>query len=812
MGGLLLLGLVAVGTAPRWGAGRIERELEDRLSNRLGLEVEIASTRLSWRTAELGGVRLRGDGIDMNLEHVTVHLDRRALRSAEIKVTTIEVEGGHLEAERGALEDLGRRARDMVEEPADPNRQSWLRRRTKLTPQRLSIDGLGFGIDDNERRVTGSLEATVDPADKSTEIEVRGLLAELGLGTPVRIQGITTALRMEAGGLRFPLTIEVEGASAELNENISVAGVHGNLTIVDAEASTLEVELTGGFSDVAPAATQSAGVHSQELWSIAGSFARDLSAGEIEVDMQAFELARVPEVLGRLPLVESEAATVGGHLEIGFGGGVAKLEGRVTLAGLNVSHQLLAREVVRDVGFSVEIDAEIDPVARRLTLHRLTLGRAGVELIANGEIVHAAVREERRYRVTLEIPEVDCQKVLDAIPHELAPGLRGFELDGTFGATLDIEANFSNLDDLRLEGTVDSEHCRVRKAPPLATPKRLRGGFTHRVTMRDGRTRTLRLYSGSGSYTPLANVSRYMTEAVLTTEDGSFRRHEGFNSSQLEAALRRNLKAGKVRLGASTITMQMVKNVLLSHERTLSRKLQELFLTWWVEQALSKQRIMELYLNVIEFGPGIYGVTHAASHYYGKHPAELSSREAAYLALMLPSPVRRHVHYCKGAPSERFANKLRWIHDLMLTRERISEAEHAVYSTGELVFDLWDRGDPDACLEEIETVMAGTETQRALTGLLGDTSDTNWERAWVDAVATGKSWGVRPPLPELTLEILDGLGHDEHDEVGSDEQPGAPRIEASAPGDKDWMVPSQPVDVDPANADAPGHPAMDELG
>jgi membrane peptidoglycan carboxypeptidase len=77
--------------------------------------------------------------------------------------------------------------------------------------------------------------------------------------------------------------------------------------------------------------------------------------------------------------------------------------------------------------------------------------------------------------------------------------------------------------------------------------------------------------------------------------------------TQFEAALRRNVEAGRIRLGASTISMQMVKNVLLSHERTLARKFQEMFLTWYVERALSKERIMEIYLNVVEFGPGIYG-------------------------------------------------------------------------------------------------------------------------------------------------------------------------------------------------------------
>ena len=84
--------------------------------------------------------------------------------------------------------------------------------------------------------------------------------------------------------------------------------------------------------------------------------------------------------------------------------------------------------------------------------------------------------------------------------------------------------------------------------------------------------------------------------------------------------------------------MQMVKNVLLSHERTISRKLQELFLTWYLETALSKQRIMEIYLNVIEFGPGVYGAEAASQRFFKKSAAELSRYQAALLASVLPNP------------------------------------------------------------------------------------------------------------------------------------------------------------------------------
>lgn len=807
---LSLLAIALIWTAPRWAAPRLELELEQRLAARLEAEVEIGQLELDWHHATLREVELTRAGVSVRVDQILVSFDRDALWSARVEVVEVEAFGGSIDGTRAGVEALARALQGVSQAGEDQQSQSWLRRRVRLTPEALELRRLGFTINDGARRGTGILAATVDPKDRRVELHLTSLIAELGFNRPIRAASLRTILEQDEGELRFPLSVEVSGVAAEVNANIAVAGVHGSVSASDPDLRELSVELAGGFAESEGAG---GGSESGDLWSVSGRFARDLSAGTIAVDMEAFELGRVPQVLAQLPLVESEGATVGGHLELDFGAGVAKVDGQLTLAGINISHRLLAREIVRDVGFSVDIDAMLDPAARRLELERLAIRRAGVELLVYGELIHTAAREDRRYRVVLELPKVGCQAVLDAIPRELIPGLLGFELDGDFSARLAIDADFSKLEELAVDSTIGIDGCRVSRAPQLASAARLERSLVHRVTMRDGRTRSLNLYLASSNYTPLAEISRYMSEAVLTTEDGGFRRHDGFNRAQLEVALRRNLQSGKVRLGASTITMQMVKNVLLSHERTLSRKLQELFLTWWVEQALSKQRIMELYLNVIEFGPGVYGVTNASRHYFGKHPSELSSLEAAYLAMMLPSPVRRHVHYCNGALDERFTAKLRFIHDLMVERGRISVAEHAVYAAMPLEFDLLERGDPQACLDEIELLLAGNQTQRALSGLLGDErgEPEGWAGSvgWADrsAEASG-SWGVRPPLPDWPDGPDGPDGPDWPD--GPDAEGEGRRLEPSGASDRRWMVPTEPIDGDPANSDAPGRPAMDE--
>ena len=152
-------------------------------------------------------------------------------------------------------------------------------------------------------------------------------------------------------------------------------------------------------------------------------------------------------------------------------------------------------------------------------------------------------------------------------------------------------------------------------------------------------------------FVPYEEISPYLVGSIMTTEDNGFFKHRGWVSSQFESALRKNLQRGGFRLGASSITMQMTKNVLLTREKTLSRKLQELFLVWYIEQDLSKERILELYFNAIEFGPRIYGIGAATRHYFGKRPSELTPLEAAFFSSILPSPKRRYVQYCHGAPA-----------------------------------------------------------------------------------------------------------------------------------------------------------------
>lgn len=144
------------------------------------------------------------------------------------------------------------------------------------------------------------------------------------------------------------------------------------------------------------------------------------------------------------------------------------------------------------------------------------------------------------------------------------------------------------------------------------------------------------------------NISNHLKRAVIAAEDDSFVDHEGVDWEALQKAYEKNQKKGKVVSGGSTITQQLAKNLFLSGQRSYLRKGQELLITYMLEACMSKQRILEIYLNSVEWGVGVFGAEAAARHYYGIGAATLSASQAARLAVMLPKP--RYFDKNPGSP------------------------------------------------------------------------------------------------------------------------------------------------------------------
>jgi monofunctional biosynthetic peptidoglycan transglycosylase len=139
-------------------------------------------------------------------------------------------------------------------------------------------------------------------------------------------------------------------------------------------------------------------------------------------------------------------------------------------------------------------------------------------------------------------------------------------------------------------------------------------------------------------WVPLSRISPYLVKAVLIAEDDKFWSHEGFDYEGIKQAFEKDLQSGRLKFGGSTISQQLARNLYLSPAKSFWRKFREVLITWRMEQVLPKKRILEINLNVVEWGDGVFGAEAASRHYFDKPASQLSPREAARLAVVLPSP------------------------------------------------------------------------------------------------------------------------------------------------------------------------------
>lgn len=221
----------------------------------------------------------------------------------------------------------------------------------------------------------------------------------------------------------------------------------------------------------------------------------------------------------------------------------------------------------------------------------------------------------------------DCGEIAARMPLGLAEPLNGFEFTGSF----DLRVSLGKDPGVRLKAS-----CRAKCSAPKL--RELRGKFTYRPY--DASWKRVERVSGPGSrdWVPLPLVAPAMPTAAIAMEDPGFPAHRGWISQALHNSLLMNIAAGTFKRGGSTITMQVAKNLWLSRDKTLGRKMQEILLASALESCLSKDQILELYLNIIEYGPNLYGIGPATEKWFGVTPMELTPRQAFWLASILPKP------------------------------------------------------------------------------------------------------------------------------------------------------------------------------
>lgn len=359
-------------------------------------------------------------------------------------------------------------------------------------------------------------------------------------------------------------------------------------------------------------------------------------------------------------------------------GGVLNIDGTSSITNLSVNHPKIATKDVlfKNAAFdyhlvldenNIGVDSSSTAVLNKIKFH---------------PYVNLNTETDTIFALKVAIPTMKAQDFIESLPTGLFTHFEGMEAQGEFDYRLDFEFNKNNPKALVFDSKINKKDFKIVKYGDADLSK-INGPFTYRAIENDRLQRPVFVGESNPFYTPLSEISPYLRKSVLTTEDPSFFSHRGFINEAFKQSIIKNIKSKKFSRGGSTISMQLVKNVFLTREKTLSRKLEEILLVYILEnnRIVSKERMLEVYFNVIEWGPNVYGIGEASQFYFEKHPSQLTLNECLFLASIVPRP-KGFMWKFDGTGNLRNQGVLqqKYLTNLML-RRGILTAEDTVYGS-----------------------------------------------------------------------------------------------------------------------------------
>ncbi len=321
----------------------------------------------------------------------------------------------------------------------------------------------------------------------------------------------------------------------------------------------------------------------------------------------------------------------------GFSQMSIKTDAQIT--AVRVVHKGLSNRPIDIADIAVKGTIRWNRSEHTVTLNDVLIGRQGIFARVNAKVTS---EPQTAVDLSISLPDTPIQSLIDVLPYGLIPKVKGALVEGSVGFDFVLNADPAQPEAARVDPGIRIAGYSLIQDPPGASIKGLKtGGYTHQVKRNGTVIREIFLSPTNPQYVPYTQISEKLRQAVIKAEDIGFFSHSGFNLDSLKRALTQNLTSNGYVQGGSTISMQLVKNLYLSGERTLSRKIQEAILTYALEQELSKENIFEIYANIIEWGVDVYGIHEAASHYFSKSPAALTQEEANRLASIIPNPRKR---------------------------------------------------------------------------------------------------------------------------------------------------------------------------
>jgi hypothetical protein len=358
------------------------------------------------------------------------------------------------------------------------------------------------------------------------------------------------------------------------------------------------------------------------------------------------------------------------------------LKATLNISGLDILSEAIADEKLRHVnlGFDLNLNIGADDIrinpGTKCYLNRITG-------ILDGRISRLDSRPQ--IDLHLQIPMMTVDDFFNSIPSALMSKIQGVKARGSLAYEASLQIDFNALDSVKYDPRLTvSDDFKVLSLGDSIDVMKLRDTFHYTFKKENDDDSTMLIGAANPYFVALDSLPPVLIEAVLVCEDNSFFKNDGFNVLQISRSIRDNIKAKKFARGASTISMQFVKNIFLNREKTVARKFQEIILTWLMsrENLLAesrkkeehKKRLLEIYLNIIEWGPDVHGIGRAAEFYFHKKPKQLTTDESVFLATIIPNPKKYDRYFEGGHFKKKHTDLMNWVVKMLLEKAVIDSA------------------------------------------------------------------------------------------------------------------------------------------
>ncbi len=321
-----------------------------------------------------------------------------------------------------------------------------------------------------------------------------------------------------------------------------------------------------------------------------------------------------------------------------FRQGVQSLAGRALVKGLTLHHPRLSADTILlddgKVDYHIRLGKDFAVLDSSTTV---TFGRLDFHPYLN--VRKAAGDTAWQVEAAVDKRDFPADALFSSLPRGLFANLDGLQTAGTLSYRFRLAIDFARVDSLVFESSLQAKNFRILSYGETDLRK-MNEPFLYTVYENGKPVRSFEVGESNPQFRRFAEIARWLPLAILQSEDAGFFHHGGFIPSAIRESLVQDLKERRFARGGSTLSMQLVKNVFLNRRKTMTRKLEEILIVWLIEgqRLTSKERMFEVYLNIIEWGPGIYGAAEAAHFYFGKEPSALTLSESIFLASIIPMP------------------------------------------------------------------------------------------------------------------------------------------------------------------------------